>query len=95
MIQDKICYKSQILPNAFANCTSLTKAKFFIGNLSEIHPNAFLNCSSLKKIEINSPFYQLIVNDDKMSFLECQKGLELELFNKNKKVNSFKIIVKK
>ena len=53
-----------------------------------------MNCSSLKKIVTNVPSYKSIVNDNHMSFNGCRKDLKLDLFNENKKVSSFNILVK-
>ena len=87
-------FGSIISDNAFRNCTSLTNNTFLIGNLYQIGYNAFMNCPSLKKIITNAPSYKSIVNDERISFNGCSTNLNLDLFNENKKVRSFNILVK-
>ena len=85
---DKYIYKQVIHKKAFYNCTSLTYARFFLGNLQRFCSSAFENCFSLKTMEINSQFWRFLLTEavDATSFIGTPSDFQVQQFNKNKLV---------
>lgn len=92
-----ISSKQKIHRQAFCNCKSLVRARFFIPTLNTIGEKAFMNCSSLKSLEINSGFYSLMLNKNfnLTSFIGVPDDFNIKLFGKQKIVHTFQNVAKK